>query len=842
MSRQQPPYAGASHGGTPSGQSYHDAYMQQQQQSAAYQQYQQYYAQHGQQQQQQAYQQQHPPQHQQHGYASVPYTQHPQQPSYPQSYPQSTPSQYVQQQPTARGGYSSSQYLAPSYPPQQRGGYTGGGYSQQGYNSDGRDYYQQPQSSRGGYQQQQQAYQQAGYSRGGGYPSYNRGGGGAYRGGGRGSGAPGHFGGKELNFVIHVADFDALNVLGRATDIFAALHPNTQNKINRALRGAPEFHLLLLVQGRYLGGFAKRSDRQKCILPQDTSLRFADVRFIATDQGTPFFGSTTDGDMIPRHFYLALRQMVLDVQSMFSHTLLTSSGDGSALDHGNHVQPLTVASDSELLGMQRDDVIAQLTVSSSVVDAVLRIIDTSEGNEQHALFVDGLLGTNAHFLFTSSGMAILQRILGVPSLRRLLFGKLRAAIDLHKSAAGRSADGSAAGDAADNLVGSEGYGLFKHFMIHALSAPLALQVFDALPISHWRGAAPRSKDQIAAEVSVFCSGLELYGFEAVCGNLGGATLAALLGQYRQVAAPQQPDNGDSRKRARDDDAASEPRANDCAATAIEPQYMNRLLCACSAAFSSGIHTESHAVRISALARHVLACRTVQCIIPGFLNAAATAGKEVVRDGTETHGARCLSFVQALCNNAGALMLDNYGNYVMQTLVSETALAISRERTAFLNRSSVDDNAEDASLVLVGLLKRLQEVFEATLLEVASSKCGSNCVEQFIKATAKLPRDIGDSALLSLSDCLLKLGDQTFQQLATHAFGNYVVRQLLQRLSAIAMSNETGASALTHAKRNEKLLFGLIMRSMGSMEHNVYATGIRGWFSQHAARINATAIL
>ncbi|CUG92054.1 Hypothetical protein, putative [Bodo saltans] len=783
-------------------------------------------------------------------------------------------------------------------PPPSGGAY--GGYGQSSYAP--RD---------GGYQPRDGGYQprgdggyvprggrgRGGFDDRGGY----RGSGGGYR-GGRGNGGgfgAGHFGGKELNFIIHVNSFEALNLLGRSTDIFGAVSSMAQQKIQKALRGADlEVHILFLVEGRYLGGFSSRHSRQTIILPQALSTSYGDMREATTDQGAPLFGSTQDGDALPRHYYLSLRQIVQDIQGMVSagktvsqllqksttatDNVVTDDDEGGDQPEAPQQPEVDIAPSTveELLQLSAADAVRLIPQSLQTLELLLQVVaESGKGSSSSpgSAFLFQLIEHDPHFLFCTAGMKLLHGLLSWQTLRTQFFDLIEKLTnswvdevvepttnnDAAPAASSSTIDPttttaqSSSSTTTRNILESKGYGLFKQLLIHPFSGPLALQLFGLLPLTlktEDGQERARTAAESSNEVRVFCKAFEIFGFEAVCGNLGGATLAALLGRFTEQASTASASNNNNnfnngRKRGREDDGADKREES--------PQVLAdrvQLVRAAAVAFTAGIDTGNHEVRISALARHVLACRSVQCIIRGFLdvivNDPASPLKpfhEMTASEKISVAGRASTFVECMCRSAASLMIDNYGNYVMQTLATDSF--------EFMASSS---SSPQSAKFLMTLLKLLLGNVEGSFWEIATNKCGSNCIEKLVIATEKLTsggspspnsqggdadaeqiQTFGALAIVSLSECLARLGPQSYGQLFVHAFGNYAVRQLLQRLSAISTRSDD-AALRSRALFCEVTFYKTLYSMMPNMEGNMYATGVRSWFGLHSARLNAAA--
>lgn len=658
--------------------------------------------------------------------------------------------------------------------------------------------------------------------------------------------------------MIHVATFEALNALGRSTDVFRSLSPTASQKIERALRGADlEVHLLFLVAGRYLGGFSSRHSRQMIILPQELSTAYADMRHTTTDQGAPLHGATQDGDSLPRHFYLSLKQIVQDVQALLSYKSTapqqpSSTGEGDnnsaseeALQTTTPPPPSSVA---DVLLLTPAQVIQLMPQSLPTLELLLELVAAAgkggAGTAEHTFLFD-IIAHDPHVLFCAPGLKLLGEVMTWATLRRRLFedieqyttGWVEAEATTEESACGvdSSNSGEAASASTRNMLESKGYGLFKQLLIHPFSGPLALQVFGQLPALLKEGDQTRERTPAEAteEVRVFCKAFEVFGFEAVCGNLGGATLAALLGRF---SAPS--DGG--RKRVRED-GSGDGSQNEASQVLAD---RNALVRAAAVAFTAGVESNTHEVRISALARHVLACRSVQCIIAGFLKLVCNESETglscalfedmSLAERTSVTG-RALTFIECLCRNASTLMVDNYGNYVMQTLATE---AFSHATTT-----------SSAQQLMMKLLTILQSGMETSIWDIATNKCGSNCVEKFVAATEKLEssgcdariRTFGQNAIVSLAESVVALGPQAYGQLVSHAFANYAIRQLLQRLSGVSLSQKSDDAALQRRALDcECAFYRTLAALMPRLEGNMYATGVRGWFGQHASRLGGVS--
>lgn len=693
------------------------------------------------------------------------------------------------------------------------------------------------------------------------------------------------------------------------------------------MRGSDlEAHLLFIVEGRYLGGYASRHARQLIILPQELATKYGDLRYIVTDQGAPFYRSTQDGDALPRQFYLSLRQIVADLQALLAYKSSIAAAAAAAAppstsenqDGGDVVASsatssaiLTVASATELLELEPSAVLKAFPQSLPVFEALQELVNSHASQGVHTPqgsvasgYVLRLLETDAHAFFCAPGLRLLSDMLQWAPLRKAVMARMEALISTAGDVQVQHQQSDAAAAATEggqqqqpsnssNAIESVGYGWFKQFMIHPYSVTLALQIFGGLPLSlrddSSAGTAPRGRtvEEAQDEVRIFCKGFELYGFEAVCGNLGGATLAALLGRFAQgggeaggnnsVSGGEQQNN--YRKRGRDEDQSSST-AVAVVENADVLQHRAALIRSTAVSFTQGIEDGSHTIRISALSRHVLACRSVQCILGGFLSLVSNSSDstsspedhltlsmhaDMSTEARVSYRGRSLAFVEALCRNAAILMVDNYGNYVMQTLVLELCQHIAKSATGATTTAtpittSAGNNGEDGSnndvppqqqptlptttTLLLMLLRLFQETIEVSLGDIAMNKCGSNCVEKFVLASEYLTkggpsvRAWGDKVVVSLSETVVRLGGAAFGQLAAHQFGNYAMRQLLTHLSGVATSNEASPEIRARAQACEINFHQTLMSLLPRLEGNMYATGVRGWFQQHSARLNA----
>ncbi|CCW63845.1 unnamed protein product [Phytomonas sp. EM1] len=470
-------------------------------------------------------------------------------------------------------------------------------------------------------------------------------------------------------------------------------------------------------------------------------------------------------------------------------------------------------------------------------------------------------GPKIALLASPQGCALLKIVLAQRSKRRAFFEYMQQA------------------SSADSPSGAEE--LFKSFFAGILTSRFVFQSFglrlaedDAGEESPTTPAIPRED----SEVDVLCGCFARYGITVVSGNGGSCMVASLIRALRpkyrtfEVALNRRdrnaPPGSRGVKRGREgrepDDAAPppaapfphhpqprteedgkpDPHASHAPASLAEyhvpePPLDWRFFYAVASSFSSGqyllsgLHPHPHPhphpnaardpaeeaatpaplTRVQLLAEHIVACRTVQVMIPHFADAILAAEKRPV--GSPSHDAfvaQCSQLLKELANRVKELVVHNYGNYVAQTFFLELA-------PRAVPGSEVENTLRIAFDAIV-----------ANIFSMSMQKFASNCVERAIIASANVAE--GRQIILRLAKSLLERGEMLMVQVASHQFGNYVVRHICEQLTAFTAAD---AATISDGERQEAgVLEGQFLTWLSAhrteLQQTPYGVGLVNWMN------------
>ncbi|EKF29031.1 hypothetical protein MOQ_007201, partial [Trypanosoma cruzi marinkellei] len=263
----------------------------------------------------------------------------------------------------------------------------------------------------------------------------------------------------------------------------------------------------------------------------------------------------------------------------------------------------------------------------------------------------------------------------------------------------------------------------------------------------------------------------------------------------------------------------------------------RLIYAVARAFVSGPipgdteETEATlSCRVKLLTQHVVACRSIQSLIPFFADTVAqreTDPKEPQESVQNTFldAAQffddCSKILSEIANQTGLLANHSYGNYVLQTVVSELT-----QRTV-------------SGSIIQSILHKVFDTLISTIFEVSMQKFASNCVETAIAACHNLPD--GSVLLLRFAKALLSEGPSQMERVAMHQFGNYVVRRVLDSLTDIATSAFPTATPaeVQEACELEMQYFSSLSAQSHRLRQTSYGSGLQAWVENQRGRLQGT---
>lgn len=659
-------------------------------------------------------------------------------------------------------------------------------------------------------------------------------GGGGHRGGGRGGGRfeiP-----KDFFFIVRYPDMESVRLLQTTQDPFSALHETARMRITQVTKGLTTggfANVLFLVNRKFLAGFMTfppPPDGSPMIQLLDPVLaeKYANVEGAITDQGDWISETPSDVDTLSKQYFQCMKQLVTD-------TLVLQREQASPADRSGSNNILELPFVDVLTKLEKDPQTIRafeerVDVASGVLTPTTE--SSSELEDSHEFIVRVIQHTGT-LIGSTVWMSVVSKLLSSQRYRPILFARLNT---LTEEFATSTADVLHA-----NMLESTGYVLFKSFFCHVLSAKLVLSIFtlrdDAVQV------ASESKK---LEQDILCRCLSTFGFEAVCANLGGGTLSAIVKACMPSSSSSTASESYSRKRVvREEESMTLPSVEMKPPRISSEEERFKILSAVAEAFTAGLDVDSESdpladrncpqlpfeVRVLGMGRHVVGCRAVQFCIPLFLDSLTRA--EQFANAPRTHR-RISSFITSLTRQVGMLANDMYGNYVVQTLIEELA-----------RFTSTPDSATAA--IARRLFNQTVDVLISVLMAVGSNKCASNCLEKLIAATSVLqPTSMRVATLLDIARAFA--GDQdkrqtVFLTLAIHPFGNYVIKQLLNRLtlgirdasSQLDPTDSLTQRLVSELKEVEKNIFYFVRQSASMLQQSNYTQATIMWAQHQAAR-------
>ena len=656
---------------------------------------------------------------------------------------------------------------------------------------------------------------------------------GYYR-GGRGRGTGRNDLPRDFFFLVLYPDFQSVRNLQNSVDPFFNLSEPTRMKINQLSKGfttGGSANVLLLVNRKYLAGcmtYPASPDGSPMVTTLDASLaeKYANLEFAVTDQGDWITETPHEVNTLSKQYFQCLKQVFTDAVVLQNYDKTTHQSDSRAI-----------------LELPFVDVLTKLEKDPSMITAFEMRVDVASGvkspttqspseTEDSHEFIVRVIQHTGTLLTSTVWLTVMSKLLASTRYRPLVFDRLNTLTEEFAKSSGDLTN--------TNVLESQGYILFKSLFCHVLSAKLVLSTFTLRDTVEQVASESTTKEQ-----DILCRCISAYGFEAACANLGGGTLSAIVKSCMATVRA----SDSSRKRTREDHDSSETNTMVTASPRLssEPERL-KLLAAISEAFTAGLNLNDASadtnllfdrnspqmtfeVRVLGMARHVAGCRAVQFCIPFFLQSFTNDLEQTLPN---IHR-RILSFIASLARQVGVLSSDMYGNYVVQTLLEELV--------RFIDLADVNSGA-----LLRKLFHQTVDTMVSVLTIIGTNKCASNCLEKLIGATGSLhPISLRATTLLDIVRAFAGDHDKlqnVFLTLAVHPFGNYVVKQLLHRLTYFVrdtQQNVTEADDLTQRlvgelKVLEKNIFAFVRNAIPVLQQSNYSQATMVWAQHQIGRL------
>ncbi|KAG8339605.1 hypothetical protein ERJ75_001352300 [Trypanosoma vivax] len=371
------------------------------------------------------------------------------------------------------------------------------------------------------------------------------------------------------------------------------------------------------------------------------------------------------------------------------------------------------------------------------------------------------------------------------------------------------------------------------------------------------------------EVDIICAGMERLALRIVCSNGGSFMMTAMVKMLcptrfsasqrtggksaKEVDANLQhrvcnSNNGNNNNNNGNNnflDCSSDVWGAQTSVTAAgghvpgEPSYW-RLFHAVARAFVDGAvpsDTGGEKVtlsrRVKLLTQHVVACRSIQCLVPFFVdcivqNELDGAGQcmqqpppkqseeQALKAKAEQFYEDCKAILEEITRQCGILVNHSYGNYVLQTVIVELAH----------NSSSAPS--------LKAMLDKIFESLRTKIFEVSVQKFASNCVERAVEVCVSIEN--GSELILDFASAFLAEGPRRMLQVALHQYGNYVIHKVLERVTGVATGDMQATKAqMSEACQKEAQYMTIFTHNLAQLQQSSYSVGILSWMQKYTER-------
>ena len=593
---------------------------------------------------------------------------------------------------------------------------------------------------------------------------------------------------RENSYLVHIDSFGTLyRIRDNLHQLWAFISVTAQQAIQRKNRQGAEFNIVFLVGKKYVGGVLLVSQtanfmQHTAFLREEDAAMFTEVSDVPTDVGERLV-DLPDGSPVSKHFFGTIKAGVLEV-----HRLHLSKSDTKPF------HPLE---------MPLADVISQLSESLSNVKTLLATIDEAAcatAPEGHLSFVEKLIRCNPVVFSTAVGSSILRRIFQHNNTRKLYLELLASAVD---SVANAATSGAASEDNAVASGGSESTAavLFRNVFANIFVMNGVTLAFGGFGANH---NAPYPE-----EASIYITCLRKFGVEAISGMMGSPVVMMILRHlFPSLSASPTTPVGSKRSRVEEHDEQDNRKGKYI--SEIDGKRYQLLT-----ALFGNVMTVPH---LTSAAQHNLGCRLVQALIPiaaETLQCTDDAFSTLSKDERDSIRESSRAFVEIVVSQSAQLAVDNYGNYVSSTIVTEVGKVAESPVSRAIGQA---------------LLDQLYINMSASLVELAMSKSASNVLERFVQTTGSIAQ--GRVYVIKIAALLLELhrsneSHSPMVALCVHSFGNYVVKAILQSLSKIAAENNE------EARRYEAELAEVLRQRMQQLRTAAaYSAAILNWVQEH----------
>ncbi|EKG00739.1 hypothetical protein TCSYLVIO_008300 [Trypanosoma cruzi] len=673
---------------------------------------------------------------------------------------------------------------------------------------------------------------------------------------------------RESYFAVQLKSFAALDEAKQKSSIRESIHPTVFGRMRR--RASPGvLKILVIVERQYLAACMSvpQSD-DDVILSKEVAMTFLDVQHVYCDDGIRLV-DMDDGTHVVKHVYSTLR---------------TALAQLAAHDRTHNKRETTVNLLQPTGTLLLKDILVNRAVATTILETLERDDEDANNFWMQLLFepapptaTDGADGSSQQqqqqqpsgkpgpppFL-PSYGVAIFATTQGNWLFRKAMMHPQR------REAFFRVLQDAAIAPPQDDTEAVLSPTIPERLFLALFSSPLVSRfVFECFGLVE-------GVQLCEAELTVLCAALGRLALKVVCSTGGSFLMTALVkalcpsrftrgqktsgkrGRDTETLLKQQRGDNEDQHRATGGGGGGDNEGNNTGSSEQEDKTNGmyeqnrpihvvgqeyrmsemssewRLIYAVARAFVSGPipgdteETEATlSCRVKLLTQHVVACRSIQSLIPFFADTVAQGETDPKQQQESVQNTLpdaaqffddCSKILSEIANQTGLLANHSYGNYVLQTVVSELT-----QRTV-------------SGSLIQSILHKVFGTLISTVFEVSTQKFASNCVETAIAACHSLPD--GSALLLRLANALLSEGPNQMERVAMHQFGNYVVRRVLDSLTDIATSAFATATPaeVQEACELELQYFSILSAQSHRLRQTSYGSGLQAWVENQRGRL------
>ncbi|CBH18093.1 hypothetical protein, conserved [Trypanosoma brucei gambiense DAL972] len=677
---------------------------------------------------------------------------------------------------------------------------------------------------------------------------------------------------RDLLFVAHVSNFSQLEELRRTNSLPDFLQSFVPKQANPPTTSMP-MRFLIVVEKLYLAACVSiPPSPEDVVLSERTAVEFLEVRYVHCDDGH-LLVDLKSGTCVAKRIHSTFRKALVQL-SKLEAKLLTGEYAGTmqvlqdkSLFKGISYNPLVYAALFNLLtqnggegeGIDAADLWSKLirepTPNSSHSDTAERShtrYEKAEDGEKHLVGdTASLLPSCGVALFsTVYGVRLFKRVMGIPGLRRLFFQLLVEAAQpmsvTEVTTPPPLKDDEALERSTANVTKPPSEQCFMAIFSCSLTSYFLFECFGLVD-----GA-----DCCEEEVDIICACLKRSAVKVACSNGGSFTMIGLIKALstRRFGECQRNWQGDEGSVIVHEKSASiiDPNSESNVLSTSSPherlrvrrvqsdeKFFRAVIRGFVAGEGPGSTREekvSRGRRVKFLTQHVIACRVTQSLIPVLVDSIHLMEdrmkkwqrQEPVRRGEEEeedllevqYFEDCTAFLEEATDQCGLMVNHAHGNYVLQALIRE-----------LVKRSTPRSFVEK-------MLQKVSDMLIASILEVSKEKFASNCLEAMIDA-CKTARG-GNGMILCLGSTLLRKGRNRMLQVTFDQYGNYVVRKMLNHITALAVGEQKAMeSEREEARRLRGQYFSILAKNSEQLRTARYGSGIYDWICCQSSGIPAS---